>query len=57
MSAEDAKEESVTLKLLLFQMYSGGYTQDEIAAYVGKSKTTVNTMLRPLQKKKGKEEK
>lgn len=46
---------SLELKALIFQMHIAGYTQDAIAAYVGKSKGTINEMLKPLQKKKGKE--
>jgi hypothetical protein len=43
-------ETSVEMKLLVFQMHSAGCTQDAIAAYVGKSKGTINEMLKPLQK-------
>jgi ABC-type transport system involved in Fe-S cluster assembly fused permease/ATPase subunit len=45
-------EASVALKTLIFQMYQAGCTQGAIAAYVGKSKTDINQMLKPLQKAK-----
>ncbi|MGP8173156.1 MAG: hypothetical protein ACLP7O_01255 [Terracidiphilus sp.] len=57
MPVKDLNQESVILKLLAFQMFTAGYTQDEIAAYAEKSKTTINTMLKPLQEKKGKDAK
>ena len=44
---------SLELKTLVFQMHLAGCTQDAIAAYVGKSKSTINEMLKPLQKRKG----
>ena len=44
---------SIELKTLVFQMHIAGCTQDGIAAYVGKSKSTINDMLKPLQKRKG----
>jgi transposase len=47
-------EQSLELKALAFQMHSAGYTQNAIAAYVGKSKSTINDLLKPLQKGKGK---
>ena len=43
---------SLELKALVFQLYAAGHTQDAIAAYVGKSKSTINELLKPLQKKK-----
>ncbi|MBB5063904.1 transposase [Granulicella mallensis] len=43
---------SLELKALVFQMHTAGCTQDAIAAYVGKSKGTINEMLKPLQKGK-----
>ncbi|MGA1983566.1 MAG: helix-turn-helix domain-containing protein [Acidobacteriaceae bacterium] len=43
-------EASLELKALIFQMHMAGCTQDGIAAYVGKSKSTINEMLKPLQK-------
>jgi hypothetical protein len=43
--------EVLLLKLLLFQMYSAGMTQDAISKYLGKSKVTINQMLKPLPKK------
>lgn len=45
----------LALKALVFQMHMAGTTQDAIAAYVGKSKTDINRMLKPLQKGKVKE--
>jgi predicted transcriptional regulator len=47
-------EVPLELKSLVFQMHIAECTQDAIAAYVGKSKSTINEMLKPLQKKKGK---
>jgi IS30 family transposase len=44
---------SIELKTLIFQMHLAGCTQDAIAAYVGKSKSTINEALKPLPKKKG----
>jgi IS30 family transposase len=44
---------SLELKTLVFQMHDAGCTQDAIAAYVGKSKSTINEMLKPLQKRRG----
>jgi hypothetical protein len=52
MANDETKDESLVLKLLIFQMFSSGRTQDEIAAYVKKSKLTVNAILKPLQKLK-----
>lgn len=46
---------TIALKTLVFQMYMAGMTQGAIAAYVGKSKTDINRMLKPLQKEKEKE--
>lgn len=43
--------ESILIKTLVFQMYLAGMTQDVISRYIGKSKTTVNEMLKPLPKK------
>jgi hypothetical protein len=43
--------EALLLKILVFQMYQAGVTQDAIARYVGKSKGTINEMLKPLPKK------
>jgi hypothetical protein len=45
-------ESSLALKTLVFQMHMAGISQGAIAAYVGKSKTDVNRMLKPLQKDK-----
>lgn len=42
----------ILLKTLVFQMHAAGCTQDAIAAYLGKGKQTINTMLKPLQKEK-----
>ena len=43
---------NLDLKSLVFQLHVAGYSQDAIAAYVGKSKLTINEMLKPLQKRK-----
>jgi hypothetical protein len=43
---------NLELKLLVFQMHVAGYSQDAIASYVGKRKSTINEMLKPLQKRK-----
>ncbi|HWB33036.1 MAG TPA: helix-turn-helix domain-containing protein [Acidobacteriaceae bacterium] len=51
---ESASEISLELKRLLFAMHESGYTQDAMAAYLGKSKKTINEMLKPLQNGKGK---
>ena len=51
---ENLLETSLELKRLLFEMHEAGYTQDAMAAYLGKSKKTVNEMLKPLQTGKGK---
>jgi hypothetical protein len=51
------KDVSLALKTLVFQMHQAGFTQGAIAAYVGKSKTDINKILRPLQKEKVKETK
>jgi transposase len=50
--AEKLNDLSLELKSLVFQMHLAGSTQDAIAAYVGKSKGTINEMLKPLQKRK-----
>lgn len=47
-------ETSLELKSLLFEMHEAGYTQEAMAAYLGKSKKTINEMLKPLQDGKGK---
>lgn len=47
-------ETSLELKGLVFQMHLAGCTQDAIAAYVGKSKSTINEMLKPLRRGKEK---
>jgi hypothetical protein len=52
--AESLLENSLEFKWLLFQMHEAGYTQDAMAAYLGKGKKTINEMLRPLQSGKGK---
>jgi transposase len=57
MTSEETKDDSVALRLLVFHMHSAGYTQNEIAAYVERSKTTINAMLKPLQRRKGKDAK
>lgn len=43
---------SLALKSLVFQMYMAGMSQSAIATYVGKSKTDINQILKPLQKGK-----
>jgi hypothetical protein len=50
---EPNDETNFTLRLLVFQMHNAGYSQDAIAAYVGRGKQTINAMLKPLPKKKG----
>lgn len=55
MPSNDSSDESITLKMLVFQMHSAGYSQDEISAYLNKSKVTINAMLKPLQKKRQKD--
>ena len=52
MPRDNIDEEPTALKLLVFQLHHAKYTQDAIAAYVGKSKGTINEMLKPLQKRK-----
>ena len=52
--AAGTAEASLELKALVFQMHTSGYTHDAIAAYLGKSKTVINELLKPLQNKKGK---
>jgi hypothetical protein len=51
---ESLSEISLELKWLLFEMHEAGYTQDAMAAYLGKGKKTINEMLKPLQNGKGK---
>lgn len=51
--AKTTADLSIELKALIFQMHVSGYSQDAIAAYVGKSKGTINETLKPLPKKKG----
>jgi transposase len=52
MPRDDNDKEPLALKLLVLQMHLEKYSQDAIAAYVGKSKSTINEMLKPLQKRK-----
>jgi hypothetical protein len=52
--SESLLETSLELKRLLFEMHEAGYTQDAMAAYLGKSKKTINEILKPLQNGKGK---
>jgi len=52
--SENPAETSLGLKSLLLEMHEAGYTQDAMAAYLGKSKKTINEMLKPLQNGKGK---
>jgi hypothetical protein len=51
---EGISETSLELKRLIFEMHEAGYTQDAMAAYLGKGKKTINEMLKPLQNGKGK---
>jgi hypothetical protein len=51
---ESLSETSLEFKWLLFAMHEAGYTQDAMAAYLGKRKKTINEMLKPLQNGKGK---
>jgi hypothetical protein len=51
---EGPSETSLEFKRLLFEMHEAGYTQEAMAAYLSKSKKTINEMLRPLQNGKGK---
>jgi len=51
---ENLSDTSLEFKRLLFEMHEAGYTQDAMAAYLGKRKKTINEMLRPLQTGKGK---
>ena len=53
--ATAGSETGLELKALVFHMHTAGFTQDSICAYVGKSKGTINEILKPLQKKKGKD--
>ena len=50
----ESPETSLEFKRLLFEMHEAGYTQDAMAAYLGKSKKTINDLLKPLQAGKGK---
>lgn len=40
----------IALKALVFEMHVKGVSQDAIAKYVGKAKSTINDMLKPLGK-------
>ena len=51
---ESLSDTGLELKWLLFEMHEAGYTQDAMAAYLGKSKKTINDQLKPLQTGKGK---
>ena len=51
---ESLSEISLELKWLLFEMHEAGYTQNAMAAYLGKGKKTINEILKPLQNGKGK---
>lgn len=53
MPNNELGEDSLMVKLLVLQMHESGYTQNQICAYLQKSKTTINALLKPLQKKKG----
>ncbi len=50
--ADSQPEVSLAFKALVFQMHVANYTQDEIAAYIGKSKSTINEILKPLKKRR-----
>ena len=54
-TAPNTSEADLEFKALLFAMHQAGYTQDAIAAYLGKGKATINALLKPLQKKKEKQ--
>jgi len=54
MDDSTGKDASLAFKTLVFQMHQAGFSQAAIAAYVGKSKTDINQLLRPLQKEKPK---
>ena len=51
---ETPLDANLELKWLLFEMHEAGYTQDAMAAYLGKGKGTINEILKPLQNGKGK---
>lgn len=46
--------EELLVKILVFDMYRAGISQDAIAKYMGKSKKTINDLLKPLPKKDSK---
>jgi hypothetical protein len=48
----DDSDLSIALKSLIFQMHMAGVAQSAIASYVGKSKTDINRVLKPLRKGK-----
>jgi transposase len=48
---------SLELKALIFQMHTAGYSQGAIAAYLGKGNSTINELMKPLQKGKKNESK
>lgn len=41
-------------KLIILALYNTGASQDVIAQFLGKSKTTINEMLKALPKRKSK---
>ena len=51
MNEQEQPNDTLILKMLVFQLHSAGYTQDAISAYLGKAKKTINEILKPLQEK------
>jgi hypothetical protein len=51
MDESKLSTETLLLKTLVFQMYAAGMTQEAICKYVGKAKSSINEMLKPLPKK------
>jgi len=41
-------------KLIILTLYNSGASQDVIAQFLGKSKTTINEVLKPLGKRNSK---
>ena len=50
MGEHTDNETSIALKALVFQMHVAGFSQGAIETFVGKSKTDINRMLKPLRK-------
>jgi len=48
---------SLELKALIFHMHMAGYSQNAIASYLGKGNSTINEIMKPLQKGKKNESK